>query len=135
VAKAVGVCVRTVVQVRREFVREGLPRALQRKPPEKPPTPPKFDGPAEAQLITLCCSQPPEGRDRWTLQLLVDELCRLQVVTSVAPETVRRYLKKIASSRGRRNASAFPNETAPVSWPTWKRSSTSTARRMTKSTR
>ena len=53
---------------------------------------------AAQQLVSLCCSTPPEGRSRWTLQLLVDELCRLQVVTSVCRETVRMCLKKTRSA-------------------------------------
>jgi transposase len=135
VAEIVGVSERTVVRVRQDFVREGLSKALVRKRRLEPPTPPKLDGRAEAQLVTLCCSTPPRGRKRWTLQLLVDELCRLQVVTAVCRETVRRRLKKIVSSRGRRNGSAFRRETAPDLWRTWRKSSTYTAGRTMHNTR
>ena len=65
--------------------------ALQRKP--RPPRPPKLDGAAQAELARLACSAPP-GRARWTLKLLAAELVALEVVDSIAPETVRRALKK-----------------------------------------
>jgi hypothetical protein len=51
-------------------------------------------------LIALACSQPPDGRKAWTLQLLADRLVELRVVDSVCDETVRRVLKKTRSSRG-----------------------------------
>jgi hypothetical protein len=65
-------------------------------------------------LIALACSDAPEGRERWTLQLLCDELVRLQVVESVCRETVRQCLKKTNLSRGGSNATAFRKPTAPV---------------------
>ena len=58
------------------------------------------NGVAEALLVALACSAPPAGRARWTLRLLADELVALEVVDRVAPETVRRTLKKTSSSRG-----------------------------------
>ena len=122
IAQVVGLSERQVVRIRRRFCKEGLSSCLNRKQRTTPPNPPKFDGVAEAKLITLCCSAPPAGRQRWTLQLLVDELCRLQVVASVCPETVRKTLKKIASNRGKPNASVSPNETALDSWPIWRKS-------------
>lgn len=135
IAQVVGLSERQVVRVRRRFCKEGFASCLTRKQRATPPNPPRFDGAAEAKLITLCCSDPPKGHQRWTLQLLVDELCRLQVVVSVCPETVRQCLKKIASSHGKQNASASPNGTVPDSWPIWRKFSTSTAKSTTKPTR
>lgn len=91
-AEAVGVTEMTVSRARRALVEEGLEAALQRKP--RPPRPPKLDGTAEAELVRLACSRPPPGRARWTLKLLAAELVALEVVDSIAPETVRRTLKK-----------------------------------------
>jgi hypothetical protein len=59
-----------------------------------------FDGESEAQLVALACSPPPEGRSRWTLQLLADRLVELNVFESVSDETVRQTLKKTNSSLG-----------------------------------
>lgn len=98
IAEAFGCHVRTVENVRRRCVLEGLEAALERKKQARPRRERKLDGEGEARLIALACSQPPEGRDRWTLELLADELVRLKVVESISPQTVRRTLKKTSSS-------------------------------------
>ena len=85
---------RTVANVRQRLVEQGLEAALNRKKRLTPPVPPKLDGKAEAHLIALRCGLPPEGRMRWTLQLLADKAVELQVVESLSYETVRRVLKK-----------------------------------------
>lgn len=100
IAEALDCGVRTVERVRQRFVERGLEAALGRKPQDRPSRERKLDGRAEARLITLACSQPPDGRAAWTLQLLADKLIELRVVDSVCDETVRRVLKKTTSSRG-----------------------------------
>jgi len=84
----------TVANVRKRFAEEGFEGVLERKPRATPPVPPIFDGEKEARLITLACSSPPEGRSRWTLQLLADTLVELKIIESVSPSTVCRVLKK-----------------------------------------
>lgn len=59
-----------------------------------------FDGDAEARLVALACSAPPDGASRWTLQLLHDHVIEMQIVETVGKETIRQTLKKTASSRG-----------------------------------
>ena len=132
IAAEVGLCERQVVRVRQRFVREG-DAALERTP--RPSVPGKLDGVAESHLITLCCSPPPEGRDRWTLQLLCDELGRLQIVESVSRETVRKCLKKMCCSPGGSSGFASRRRTRHGSSLAWKRSWTNTKRPMTRSTR
>jgi transposase len=100
IAEAVELSVATVERVRQRFVEEGLEAALARKKQDRPSRPRKLDGAAEARLVAIACSEPPEGRDRWTMQLLADELVELRVVDSVSDETVRRTLQKTRSSRG-----------------------------------
>jgi transposase len=100
IAEAVEVSVATVERVRQRFVEQGLEAALGRKQPDRPSRPPKLDGRAEARLIALACSAPPEGRKQWTMQLLADKLVELEVVDGICDETVRRALKKTRSSRG-----------------------------------
>jgi transposase len=100
IARHLGVSERTVGRVRTTFVRHGESVALNRKVRESPPVPPKLDGAAEASLVAVCCSPPPEGRARWTLSLLADELVSRKVVVSVCKETVRTALKKTSCGRG-----------------------------------
>ena len=95
IADLVGMTRRQVQRIRLKFTQQGLEATLRRKSRSDKGTAKVFDGEAEAQLVTLCCSTPPEGQQRWTLKLLVDELSRLQIVTDVCPETVRKTLKKI----------------------------------------
>src|SRR6516165_3400342 len=106
IAQAVEVSVATVERVRERFVEQGLEAALVRKPQDRPSRQRKLDGAAEARLIALACSRPPEGRVCWTMQLLADKLVELQVVDSVCDETVRRVLQKTKSNRGRSSSGA-----------------------------
>ena len=85
---------RTIANVRQRLVERGLEAALDRKKQERPSRERTLDGKAEARLIALRCGEPPEGRTRWTLQLLADKLVELNVVETVSYETVRRVLKK-----------------------------------------
>ena len=100
IADALEVSTATVERVRQRFVEQGLDAALDRKQRERPAREIKLDGRAEAQLIALACSAPPEGRATWTMQLLADQLVELEVVDSISDETVRLALKKTRSSPG-----------------------------------
>jgi transposase len=104
IAQALDCSVRTAERVRQRFVERGLEPALGRKPQDRPSRERKFDGAAEARLIALACSQPPEGRARWTLKLLADKLVELEVFESVSDEAVRRVLKKTSLSRTSRSS-------------------------------
>ena len=99
ISDALEVSVRTVARVRQAFVQSGMDRALHRQP-RSDAQQSKMDGRAEAQLVALVCSAPPEGRARWTLQLLADRVVELTDLDSVSYETVRRVLNKTHSSRG-----------------------------------
>ncbi len=99
IAEAFEVGLSTVHRLRQRLVEEGLEAALVRKPKSRHRTP-KLDGEKEARFVVLACSSPPEGRSRWTLQLLADKLVELQVVDSISDEAVRLRLKKTRSSRG-----------------------------------
>lgn len=96
IAEAFGCRVQTVENLRKRVVTESFEQALDGKKREKPPTPPKLDGEAEAKLIALRLGKPPKGFGKWTLQLLADQLVTLEVVDSICPETVRQTLKKTA---------------------------------------
>ena len=94
IAEKVGLSERQIVRIRQKFVKSGPEPTLTRAPRCDAGVPRTIDGRAEAQLIVIACSPPPEGRDHWTLQLVRDEMLRLNVVKSVCCETIRRTLKK-----------------------------------------
>jgi hypothetical protein len=100
IGDALGVSSKTVARVRAAFGRGGVTVAVERKPRPTPPTDPVIDGRAEATLVAVCCSPPPAGRARWTLQLLADELVARRVVATVCKETVRKALKKTSCGPG-----------------------------------
>ena len=84
----------TARNVRQRFVEQGLEAALKRKKQECPSRQPILDGEKQARLIALSCSKAPEGRSRWTLKLLANQLVVLDIVESISDQTVRRALKK-----------------------------------------
>jgi len=94
IAEAVSVHPCTVANVRMRLVERGVEGALARKKQDRPSREPLLDGQKEARLIALACSEPPEGRTRWTLHLLADKMVELKVVESISHETVRKGLKK-----------------------------------------
>src|SRR3954468_6574643 len=100
IAEALDISADTIGRVRQRFVEQGLEAALVRKKQDRPSRERKLDGRAEARLIALACSTPPQGRKEWTMRLLADKLVELEVVGAISDETVRRVLKKTNSSRG-----------------------------------
>lgn len=99
IAALTGVNVLTVATTRERWVNE---KRLADAP--KTGRPPKLDGKQEAFVVALACSDAPEGRESWTLQLLADKLVELQVVEeAVSYETVRATLKKTNLSLGKKS--------------------------------
>jgi transposase len=99
IAEALGISSRTVERIRQACVEAGIEAALNHKRPQRTRSK-VLDGEAEARLVQLACSQPPDGRDRWTMQLLADKLIELEIVETVSDETVRTTLKKMNSNPG-----------------------------------
>ena len=84
---------RTVERIRQRLVEQGLPAALERAKPQRSRAS-KLDGEQRAHLVALACQSPPEGRSRWTLRLLAQQMVVLDYVDELSHETVRRVLKK-----------------------------------------
>lgn len=99
IGEALDIGTATVERARKRFVEEGFEEALGRKKPRRQYER-RLDGKSEAHLVALACSQAPEGRERWTLQLLADRMVVLGHVQAVSRETIRRTLKKTTSNRG-----------------------------------
>ena len=83
----------TVERIRKRLIEKGIEQVLEREPQTNPRSR-LLDGEQEAQLIALSCSEPPEGRKRWTVRLLAGKLIELNYVESICAETVRKALKK-----------------------------------------
>ena len=93
IAEQLNIHARTALRVKERFVKEGLYAALNRKP-HKHYKPRKLDGEQETHLIALCCSKAPKGRASWTLQLLGEQLVKLNIVDRISRSTIYRTLKK-----------------------------------------
>jgi transposase len=87
----------TVQRARERFYEGGLQAALERSKSDRVYRR-SLEGRAEAHLIALACSEPPQGRDRWNFRLLADKAVELGFIESISHETVRKTLKKTASS-------------------------------------
>ena len=98
IAEALQVSARTVSRVRQRFVNGGLENALYDRARSGRPV--EIDGAAEAKLMMLACSAPPEGRKRWTLQLLADRMVALGYVEHISDTYVMERLKKTNCDRG-----------------------------------
>ena len=94
IAEMFNVHSQTVHSIRKEFALHGLEAALSRKKRETPPVPAKITGDVEAKIIALSCSEPPEGRSRWTLRLLADKAIELNYVDSISYVAIGNLLKK-----------------------------------------
>lgn len=95
IAETLHAGLRTIARVRKRFVTEGVGQAIEHRPQPCRPKKIKLGKEAEQQLLKLACSDPPDGRGSWTLELLADRLVRLRLVDSVSRETVRKTLKKM----------------------------------------
>ena len=98
ISAALGIGVSTVERTRRRCVEEGVDAALVER--HRPGAEPKLDPTAQTTVIALACTTPPEGRDRWTLQLLAERVVELRLAPDISAESIRRLLKKTGSSRG-----------------------------------
>ena len=99
ISSALDVGMSTVARVRQTAVQDGLDVALQRRLPKRVYQR-SLDGAAEAHLVALTCSAPPEGAGRWSLRLLAERMVELHYVEAVSHETVRQTLKKTNSNPG-----------------------------------
>ena len=99
ILKALDTNLTMVSRVLETFVLEGLDAVLTRKKRETPPTPPIFDGEAQAKLTALACSEPPPGHARWTIRLLGEHVIERRIVPAAHYNTVGRALKKTTSNR------------------------------------
>ena len=98
IAEQLRMGVTTLERLRRRFVEEGLEASLRERP--RPGARPKLGPKEQAFVVALACTKPPEGRHRWTMQLLADRVVELALVPAISDDAIRRLLKKTSSSPG-----------------------------------
>jgi transposase len=98
VAEWLDVYLSTIYNTRQRYLDEGLAAAINEK--ARPGQPPKLDFRQQAAVTVLACSQAPAGHARWTVRLLADRVVKAEIVDSIAPETIRQFLKKTNLSLG-----------------------------------
>ncbi len=110
IAEMLSISRRTVIRIKQRFVQENLEVALTGSFPRERPERRCLDGKGEAQLIHLACSQAPDGRHGFPLELLADKVVQLGYVEHISPETVRKTLKKTNSNPGACKSWCFPKQ-------------------------
>jgi len=100
ISKILKVGMRTIDRIKKKFVDEGFESILERRISNRIYDK-KCDGDFEANLVTLCCSEPPKGFSKWSLRLLAEKMVELKYVESITHVTVRSILKKTNLSLGK----------------------------------
>ncbi len=98
IKEAYGASNGTIAGIAKRFVMEGMEAALERKKQQNRYR--KVTGDVEAKICAIACSDAPEGRSRWTMQAIADELIRLGIVDYITDSTVCDVMKKMNLSRG-----------------------------------
>jgi transposase len=120
IVAALGTGLRTVERVRKRLVTEGFGAALNPRPQPARPNKIKIKDALEQKLVELACSDPPQGRCHWTLQLLADRLVVLGLLDTVSVETVRQALKKTILNHGSWRLGASRRKLTPSTSGAWK---------------
>ncbi len=102
IAKALRIGISTVERTRKRCVEEGVEASLRERP--RPGARPKLGPKERAYVVALACTKPPEGRHRWSMQMLADRLIELEMVPDITDEAIRLLLKRTSSSRGSRSS-------------------------------
>jgi transposase len=114
ISRELNISERTIESVKKRFMEGGVDKALQRKPKTVKPHSIKFDGAFEARLVALACSDPPEGRTRWTVRLLADKLVELGIAPDgISHMSVQRTLKKTKPTLTSRSIANSHRSTTP----------------------
>ena len=102
IAKALRIGISTVERTRKRCVEEGVEASLHER--SRPGARPKLGPKEQAYVVALACTKPPEGRHRWSMQMLADKLVELEMVPDITDEAIRLLLKRTSSSRGSRSS-------------------------------
>ncbi len=103
ISQVLKVGMRTIDRIKKRFIEEGFEATLERRLTTRKYEI-KVDGDMEAKLVSLCCSEPPNGYAKWSLRLLADKMVELQYAESISYVTVGNVLKKMNLSLGKSKA-------------------------------
>ena len=92
VADLLEITSRTVLNIEQNYEEFGLERSLHDD--SRPGTPLKFDDRVKSHIVATVCSEPPDGFDRWTLELIQSKIQKDKVVDSISLESVRIILQE-----------------------------------------
>jgi putative transposase len=101
ISRLTGMHRRSIWRIRKRYLSEGLQSALEEKP--RPGQPRKYSNKHEAEVIALACSNPPEGRARWSIVLLTTSLKDRKGFETINKESVRLILKKQSQAMEKEN--------------------------------
>ena len=87
----------TVQNIREGYCKKGL-KSLYDKP--RPGRPRLIDGDIEAKMVTIACSEPPKGKERWTIRMIAARLVELECIEDISHQGVYNRLKKMNLSLG-----------------------------------
>lgn len=88
----------TVWRVKNNYLNKGVDYALTER--ERPGQPPKYKTKHKAEIIAYACTTPPQGRKRWSVRLLAEELRKKKDFTTINRESIRMVLKKVTQNLG-----------------------------------
>ena len=94
ISEALSTSKQTVNTIKQHYFKEGIERCLVRKNAGKAPYSAKITGEVEAKVVALACTQAPQGKSRWALQLLADKAVELKIIDSISHESINTILKK-----------------------------------------
>jgi hypothetical protein len=87
IAQAAGCTAETARAIGWKYVKGGLQEALYEK--SRPGKERRLTTEESQLIIAMVCTDPPEGRARWTIELIVEEAKRRKMVKTVGRETIR----------------------------------------------
>jgi putative transposase len=91
VAKSVPLTAKAIREIAHRYNSNGLEAALYERP--RPGAKQVLDNSQKQRIIAMVCSQPPEGRARWTVRLVAKEAVKRKLVPRVGRETIRVLLE------------------------------------------
>ena len=89
--RSVGLTAKGVRDIGWRYLEQGLSAALYDRP--RSGAPPRFQARQKQRIIAMVCTEPPEGRARWTVRLIAEEAVKRKLVPPIGRESIRILLE------------------------------------------